>query len=1390
MAKQILLIFSALFLTFSSVFAQECTIDIVLPTSDTTICLGDSIYLRAEGSCDVFLNNGFEGGIGVGWSSTAANPTFPSFGCDETCTWGFSNCQEYRFGRGPNGQYLWVGATNSTERTIITDTFDVTIGNCQVKFWMRFGRQENSAAGYCEDPENAGPGGYGSATGEGVHLQYSIDDGMTWVDFPGINQFPEGPNDPEPPFLTYVDGTGGYWDPTPTGFGGHTARRYDTSNVYWWHEYSCPIPPPAETAATRFRFAQLNTDQEGYDTWGLDEVKIFCSNNQNVIWGHGPTVFNPPDPVAPTDTTQYWVMVYDTVGNFATDTITIYVAQHPSTDLGPDTSICWDGTNTAYFDAGAGFEAYLWNTGDTTQFITPNTSGTYIVEVWNATCYDSDTINLTVIPATVSNAGSNESVCQGGSWDFNSSFTIPTAISADSVLWFGGAGTFIVPDMLRPVYQTDPAEIGPLTLGMIAYGSGPCGNDTSYMTLTVDTMPVPDFTTIPVDTACIGVNINFFGTANIAIANWEWQFGDGNDDNGQNSSNTYLAPGNYSISLITTSTYGCTDTVTYNREITDPLVYFSHTPDPSCENDTVFFDGQGDAVTYADWIWDFGDGSPSDTGHNVSHVYTTFGTYNVTLSVCSKDTIIEHVVIQTCDAEAGSDEIICEHYSFDFNTSATLPTAVSYDSIRWTGGLGTFDDPTVLLPVYTPAAGEVGDIVLTLVAYGIGPCGNDTSSMTLSVLDGPEADFTFNPSDSICVGELVNFSGTSTTNIVSWDWDFGDGNTASGQNVSYTFIADGTYNVQLIVVNDTACVDTVNYPVVVNILPDADFNISPNDTVCLNTPMTFDGSSTTNITDWEWDFGDGSTATGQSVAYTYLNPGDYLVSLYVLNENSCTDTVQYNVNIATLPTCDFTMSPNDTNCINEEIFFSGTGSADVISWDWDFDDGNFANGQNVSHSFASAGTYNIMLVVTNATGCTDTTIYSREVLDINIDFTITPSPSCLGEVISLDGTGDDVTFTDWIWDFGDGNSAIGRNVTHLYATFDTFNIMLIVCSDTVIHSHIVQEPASAFAGSDESICEYFSFDFSSAAVPASATAYDSLRWIGGLGTFNDPTLLLPVYTPAPGEIGPVQLSLISLARIPCSNDTSTMTLTIFDGPEADFTITPPDSICVGEWISLDASSTTTITSWDWDFGDGNTGTGQNTSHAWATAGTYDITLVVTNSDVCYDTVIYSIEVHELPAADFDILPNDSICRFEELTFNANSTTNILTWDWDLGDGNTASGQNITHSYASAGTYDVYLYVYNENSCTDTVLKQVTIFELPTSDFTMSPNDTNCINEEVFFFGTGSADVVAWDWDFGDGNTGSGQNVSHVYTSAGTYTIMLVVTNGNGCYDTTIYQREI
>ena len=141
---------------------------------------------------------------------------------------------------------------------------------------------------------------------------------------------------------------------------------------------------------------------------------------------------------------------------------------------------------------------------------------------------------------------------------------------------------------------------------------------------------------------------------------------------------------------------------------------------------------------------------------------------------------------RAASSDAGSDESVCQYGSFALSGSTVPPVATDYDSLRWMGGLGSFDDPTVLHPVYQTDMSELGGITLSLIAYRSWPCANDTSSMLLTVLSAPVASFTILPGPAVCAGVPLDFESTGT-DVVAWDWDFGDGQTASGQVVSHAY---------------------------------------------------------------------------------------------------------------------------------------------------------------------------------------------------------------------------------------------------------------------------------------------------------------------------------------------------------------------------------------------------------------------------------------------------------------------------------------------------------------------------------------------------------------------------------------------------------------------------
>jgi PKD repeat protein len=128
-----------------------------------------------------------------------------------------------------------------------------------------------------------------------------------------------------------------------------------------------------------------------------------------------------------------------------------------------------------------------------------------------------------------------------------------------------------------------------------------------------------------------------------------------------------------------------------------------------------------------------------------------------------------------------------------------------------------------------------------------------------------------------------------------------------------------------------------------------------------------------------------------------------------------------------------------------------------------------------------------------------------------------------------------------------------------------------------------------------------------------------------------------------------------------------------------------------------------------------------------------------------------------------------------------------TFTWDFGDGDSATGQNPTHTYQLPGTYDVILTVSDSMGNMDTDLAKAYITGEPPEDPIANANGPyeGIINQPVDFTGSaaGGTSPYSFSWDFGDGDTSSEQNPSHTYTATGTYDVALTVTDDNGKTDT-------
>jgi PKD repeat protein len=225
-----------------------------------------------------------------------------------------------------------------------------------------------------------------------------------------------------------------------------------------------------------------------------------------------------------------------------------------------------------------------------------------------------------------------------------------------------------------------------------------------------------------------------------------------------------------------------------------------------------------------------------------------------------------------------------------------------------------------------------------------------------------------------------------------------------------------------------------------------------------------------------------------------------------------------------------------------------------------------------------------------------------------------------------------------------------------------------------------------------------------------------------------------------------------------------------------------------------ANSTGVISTWYWEFGDGTSSTSSATNHSYSIPGTYNATLRIEDGSGARSlatTTITALPSPTPPKPPVAVLSSSTAAGNAPLpvTFDGASSTTpnppIIKYNWKFGDGSEATGVKASHAYSTAGTYHAKLTVTDSLGLTDEVdtpiivLGTVTPNEKPTAIITTDSTEGNA-PLIVSFDGSLSSDpdgtIVSYDWNFGDGTTGTGQKVLHTYTNAAMYTMSLQVTD--------------
>jgi gliding motility-associated-like protein len=753
---------------------------------------------------------------------------------------------------------------------------------------------------------------------------------------------------------------------------------------------------------------------------------------------------------------------------------------------------------------------------------------------------------------------------------------------------------------------------------------------------------------------------------------------------------SFAAPGDYPAYLHISSAGQCDfyDTVMIHNRAPIAAGTISDTY-ISCPNPPSFIQFY-DTSLYADstTIWDFGDGSSTSLDSS-NHIYSLPGSYEVLLTVTTKDGCVSSRVIDTIVVDGPYGDFgfsppgMCsckDTIVFTVNTvnSSNLTLVYGCNSgfsqINPITPMGTAGNPTSL-SFQVPYC--LTDSCQPQLIFG------DTSGCQVYIggsyayVDSPVVSMGFD-NYGICVQGTVCFQDITTYTLPSFRsytieriWDFGDGTFDSTGNTTPCHYYDsvGGYNVKLYIRSNWGCFDSiVSQVVIVPEFPIAGFY--PDDSlVCAETPMCFHDTSwiypLTGPDYWVVNFGDGSIDTFQTpdFCHAYTTGGYYQVTMCVYDSIGCPDC-DSSVVIRVIDNPVANAGPDRAVCSGAVTQLNGTGGS-VPQWE---PGGLFSDPNIYNPTIQLFNDTTISFYVGDQYGCRDTDYVVLSIAQVFADFTVGASfcekvPVCVTDA----STNTNGTLVGWVYDFGDSLTQLGPDTCHSYQTFGSLPITLIV--------------------TDNNGCK----------------------------------------------------------------DTVTKPVTILPSPDAaislnDTVICSDQALCVTDLTT----STAIVTSWQWYYGTVYSSTSPTPpcyTFLPQYEPTYNIVLVVIDQNTCRDTTQLIVTLNVVPNADFSA---SAACETDLMPFTNNSQSqqgggNIIGCEWLFWVGApnpvTSNICNALHQFP-AGTYPVQLVVTDEFGCTDTIVK--TVMSDTISQLTITPGDTTiCLGEAVSYSVSGVFDNLVW-----------------------------------------------
>jgi len=594
-------------------------------------------------------------------------------------------------------------------------------------------------------------------------------------------------------------------------------------------------------------------------------------------------------------------------------------------------------------------------------------------------------------------------------------------------------------------------------------------------------------------------------------------------------------------------------------------------------------------------------------------------------------------------------------------------------------------------------------------------------------------------------------------------------------------------------------------------------------------PILFDASSSVDENDriaaFSWTFGDGTTGSGQTASHTYLDEGEYEIVLTVRDGKGAvgSTTRTLRVHARTVLLADFSLIPpipGEPPRAGAPVSFHDEthhGPAEIIRRVWNFGDGATAEGERVSHEYASAGNYSVRLEVVDEQGSrgertATVAIASRVPSALFVVETECPNdvdPVSFDARSSSDPDGEVVRF---LWDF-DGDGTIDEtteepSIERVLGRHGTLSPTLIVedadgdrSTPFCVMIQVNAAPVAQFAASTFAPRETEEVEFVDASFDPDGTAR---AWHWDFGDGETSTQTSPEHAFQTSGSHTVTLIVIDDQG---ASAAATATLTVANLPPTASIATGCGDAETGVAFAFDASGSVdpspngSIVSYAWDVdGDGSFDretTAPSLSHAYDQDGTYDVTVRVT--DDSGETAVSEpirVTVRNRPPVVRRIRltpgrPTDA----DEVVFQAEASDpdgDVVAWVWTFGGEGTSTSPEPQHAFAHDTTYEIRLVVRDDDGAASEPFSVAidVANALPIALFTFAE-----VGPRTIAFSAASARdpsqngrIVHVAWDFGDG-TACPENPSscggdrtapiHRFAEAGTYAVTLIVIDEDG-----------